>query len=75
MHIIYMVLPLKPQKAMAEWINHKIKHELGLSEKGGLRYSWGYPSCPDTTQTTSCMEINSWRKIWYGANRIWTNHS
>ncbi len=37
-------------QAMAEWINHKINSELKLSDKGGLRYSWGYPSCPDTTQ-------------------------
>jgi 5-methyltetrahydrofolate--homocysteine methyltransferase len=43
-------LAVETAEAMAEWINHKIKTELGLSDKGGLRYSWGYPSCPDTTQ-------------------------
>ncbi len=36
-------------EALADWINNKIKKELGL-EKGGLRYSWGYPSCPDISQ-------------------------
>ena len=35
---------------MAEWINLKIKNELGIHGKGGLRYSWGYPSCPDVAQ-------------------------
>ena len=43
-------LAVETAEAMAEWINQKIKTELGLSDKGGLRYSWGYPSCPDTTQ-------------------------
>ena len=43
-------LAVETAEAMAEWLNQKIKNELGLSEKGGLRYSWGYPSCPDTTQ-------------------------
>jgi 5-methyltetrahydrofolate--homocysteine methyltransferase len=37
-------------EAMAEWINRKIKTELNLGEKRGLRYSWGYPSCPDVSQ-------------------------
>jgi len=36
-------------EAMAGWINMKIKNELNLSS-GGLRYSWGYPSCPDVSQ-------------------------
>jgi len=37
-------------EALAEWINRKIKSELKLSGKGGLRYSWGFPSCPDVLQ-------------------------
>ena len=39
-------------EGMAAWINQKIKNELGISDGGGggLRYSWGYPSCPDTLQ-------------------------
>ena len=36
-------------EALAQWVNQKIKSELKL-EKGGLRYSWGYPSCPDVAQ-------------------------
>ena len=43
-------LAVETAEAMAEWLNKKIKEELGLHDKGGLRYSWGYPSCPDTTQ-------------------------
>ncbi len=37
-------------EGMAAWINHKIKSELKIQNKGGLRYSWGYPSCPDVAQ-------------------------
>ncbi len=35
---------------MAEWVNLKIKSELSLMDNSGLRYSWGYPSCPDISQ-------------------------
>jgi len=27
-----------------------IRKELNLDSNRGLRYSWGYPSCPDITQ-------------------------
>jgi len=37
-------------EAMAEWLNRKIKSELKIGDKRGLRYSWGYPSCPDVLQ-------------------------
>jgi 5-methyltetrahydrofolate--homocysteine methyltransferase len=37
-------------ESMAEWVNRKIKSELNIGEKRGLRYSWGYPSCPDILQ-------------------------
>ena len=37
-------------EALAEWINRKIKLELNIGENRGLRYSWGYPSCPDVMQ-------------------------
>jgi 5-methyltetrahydrofolate--homocysteine methyltransferase len=31
----------------AEWLNRRIRAELGISGPRGLRYSWGYPACPD----------------------------
>jgi 5-methyltetrahydrofolate--homocysteine methyltransferase len=37
-------------EGMAAWVNKKIKSELSIQDKGGLRYSWGYPSCPDVAQ-------------------------
>ena len=43
-------LAVEVAEAMAEWINRKIKSELNIEKSGGLRYSWGYPSCPDVLQ-------------------------
>ncbi len=36
-------------EALAEWNNRRIRTELGL-DTGCLRYSWGYPSCPNIEQ-------------------------
>jgi 5-methyltetrahydrofolate--homocysteine methyltransferase len=37
-------------EAGAEYVNRLIVRELGLNGRRGLRYSWGYPACPDHTQ-------------------------
>jgi len=42
-------LAVEVAEALAEWVNQKIKSELNL-KTGGLRYSWGFPSCPDVAQ-------------------------
>lgn len=42
-------LAVESTEALADWINMKIRKELKL-DKGCLRYSWGYPSCPDISQ-------------------------
>lgn len=36
-------------EALAEWTTRIIRRQMGL-ERGCLRYSWGYPSCPDMGQ-------------------------
>jgi 5-methyltetrahydrofolate--homocysteine methyltransferase len=43
-------LAVETAEAMAEWINQHIRDELKIGPKRGLRYSWGYPSCPDVAQ-------------------------
>ena len=43
-------LAVETAEALAEWVNFRIKDELGIGPKRGLRYSWGYPSCPDISQ-------------------------
>jgi 5-methyltetrahydrofolate--homocysteine methyltransferase len=34
-------------EALAEYVNRLVRRGLGLGEKKGVRYSWGYPACPD----------------------------
>jgi 5-methyltetrahydrofolate--homocysteine methyltransferase len=43
-------LAVETAEALAEWVNMKIRQELHIGPKRGLRYSWGYPSCPDISQ-------------------------
>ena len=43
-------LAVETAEALAEWVNYRIKDELGIGPERGLRYSWGYPSCPDISQ-------------------------
>lgn len=49
-------LAVEVAEALAEWVNRKIKFELNL-EQGGLRYSWGFPSCPDVSQHQFVWEL------------------
>jgi 5-methyltetrahydrofolate--homocysteine methyltransferase len=43
-------IAVETAEAMAEWVNARIREELNIGSKRGLRYSWGYPSCPDISQ-------------------------
>ena len=43
-------LAVEAAEGLAEWVNRKIKSELQIKGNGGLRYSWGFPSCPDVSQ-------------------------
>ncbi|ABK77567.1 methionine synthase I, cobalamin-binding domain [Cenarchaeum symbiosum A] len=49
-------LAVETAEALAEWSNRRIRSELGL-DGGCLRYSWGYPSCPDTLQHRLVWEL------------------
>ena len=37
-------------EAGAELVHRQIRRELGIDAGRGLRYSWGYPACPDHRQ-------------------------
>jgi 5-methyltetrahydrofolate--homocysteine methyltransferase len=50
-------LAVETAEAMAEWVNAKIRDELGIGRERGLRYSWGYPSCPDIMQHHLVWEL------------------
>jgi 5-methyltetrahydrofolate--homocysteine methyltransferase len=43
-------LAVETAEALAEWVHNIIRRELNIDKNRGLRYSWGYPSCPDTMQ-------------------------
>jgi len=37
-------------EALADYAHSLVRRELGLGEAQGLRFSWGYPACPDLEQ-------------------------
>ncbi|MBD0318822.1 MAG: methionine synthase, partial [Gemmatimonadetes bacterium] len=41
----------------AELVNRRIREELGIGEARGLRYSWGYPACPDVEQHEVLFDV------------------
>jgi 5-methyltetrahydrofolate--homocysteine methyltransferase len=44
-------------EGLAEWTHRRIRHELNLPINQGLRYSWGYPACPDLSQQTDVLAL------------------
>lgn len=40
-------LAVQTAEATASYVNAHLRRELGLEKDRGLRYSWGYPACPD----------------------------
>ncbi len=50
-------------EGLAEWTNRLIRRELNLPPERGLRYSWGYPACPDLEQQADVLRL-------LGAERI-----
>jgi 5-methyltetrahydrofolate--homocysteine methyltransferase len=50
-------LAVETAEALADWTNFLIRKELKIDSKRGLRYSWGYPSCPDITQHKLVWEL------------------
>ncbi len=44
-------------EALAEWTHRRVRAELGLPGEQGLRYSWGYPSCPDLSQHLDVVRL------------------
>ncbi|MCL5998346.1 MAG: methionine synthase [Chloroflexi bacterium] len=50
-------------EGLAEWTHRRIRRELQLPINQGLRYSWGYPACPDLSQQVNVLRL-------LGAERI-----
>lgn len=58
-------------EAIASWINRLIRRTMGL-DKGCLRYSLGYPDCPDVTQHRLMWDVLKPERI--GMNLTTTGH-
>jgi 5-methyltetrahydrofolate--homocysteine methyltransferase len=41
----------------AEYVNRRVRQELGFDDQRCLRYSWGYPACPDVEQHETLFRI------------------
>ena len=44
-------------EAGAEFLHRRIREELGIDPKRGLRYSWGYGACPDHRQHRQVFDL------------------
>jgi 5-methyltetrahydrofolate--homocysteine methyltransferase len=44
-------------EGLAEWTQRRIRQELGLPLTRSLRYSWGYPACPDLAQQVDVLRL------------------
>ncbi len=58
-------LAVEAAEGLAEWTNQRVRRELRLAErdaaqpnaKQGLRYSWGYPACPDLEEHAKLFAV------------------
>ncbi|MFQ5729793.1 MAG: vitamin B12 dependent-methionine synthase activation domain-containing protein, partial [Waddliaceae bacterium] len=44
-------------EGLAEWVHRRVRDELGIPDGQGLRYSWGYPACPDLSQQEDVLKL------------------
>jgi 5-methyltetrahydrofolate--homocysteine methyltransferase len=44
-------------EGLAEYANRLVRRGLGLSGEQGLRYSWGYPACPDLEDHVKLFQL------------------
>jgi 5-methyltetrahydrofolate--homocysteine methyltransferase len=50
-------LAVQAAEALAEYNTRRIRAELGISPKSGLRYSYGYPACPDMEEQKKLFRL------------------
>ncbi|NDJ75797.1 MAG: dihydropteroate synthase, partial [Chloroflexi bacterium] len=50
-------LAVQTAEATATYMNRHINRELGIPVKRGLRYSWGYPACPDLDDHVTLFKL------------------
>ncbi|MDH4261915.1 MAG: methionine synthase [Spirochaetia bacterium] len=69
----YLFAGLSTQMAegLAEYIHKKIRNEWGIDEKQGLRYSFGYPACPDLQDQEKLYRLLKPQDIGLGLTEAW----
>ncbi|MGA9396944.1 MAG: methionine synthase [Anaerolineaceae bacterium] len=50
-------LAVQLAEASAEYLHRHIRHELGLAEEQGKRYSWGYPAIPELADHAKVFQL------------------
>jgi 5-methyltetrahydrofolate--homocysteine methyltransferase len=50
-------LAVEAAEGLAEYLQRRIRQELGIGADEGRRYSWGYPACPDLEQHEIALEL------------------
>ncbi len=50
-------LAVEMAEGLAEYVNRLVRHELGLDEHRGRRYSWGYPAIPDLEDHAQLFQL------------------
>ena len=50
-------LSVEAAEATAEYVHRHVRRELGLDDKRGKRYSWGYPACPDLADHVKVFQL------------------
>ncbi len=58
-------------EGLAAWNNARIRKELALGGKRGLRYAWGYPACPDMSQHEQLFEVLPTQEIGVSLTSGW----
>jgi 5-methyltetrahydrofolate--homocysteine methyltransferase len=43
-------LGVQVAEGLAEWLHWRVRRDLGIGEKQGRRYSWGYPAVPEQSE-------------------------
>ncbi|MBF0543809.1 MAG: methionine synthase [Candidatus Riflebacteria bacterium] len=68
-------LSMEFSEACAEWAEQKIADDLGFrkinGKRRGIRFSFGYPSCPDLSQQKSLLELLNGTKTGISLTEIW----
>ena len=50
-------IAVETAEAVAEWMNRRVRQELGVPPGQGKRYSWGYGACPDLEDHAQLFKI------------------